>query len=64
MATPEPNPQSAKEPAEGSRDHVAPDARRAADRAQGSDNESQKNTDQTLTHPGIGRPEEDGDGGV
>jgi hypothetical protein len=52
MATNEPNPQSAKEPAEGSRENVAPDAKRATDAAQSGHQHGDKNTEQTLEHPG------------
>jgi len=50
--TPDPNPQSAKEPAEGSRENVAPDAKRATDAAQSGHKHGEKNTEQTLEHPG------------
>jgi len=39
MENKEPNPASAKEKAEGSRDHVAPDAKRRADSASGETEE-------------------------
>ena len=54
MAASEPNPQSAKEKAEGSRDHVAPDAKRATDTAQSGHEHGEKNTEETLQHPGEG----------
>jgi len=54
MATNEPNPQSAKEKAEGSRENVAPDAKRATETAQSGHEHGEKNTEQTLQHPGEG----------
>jgi len=51
MPTGEPYPESAEEPAEGSRDNVAPDAKRATDARSGHDR-GEKNSDQTLKHPG------------
>jgi len=54
MATTEPNPQSAKKKAGGSRDNVAPDANRATDTGQSGHEQGEKNTDQTLQHPGGG----------
>lgn len=48
MEQQEPNPASAKEKAEGSRDHVAPDAKRRADMATGEPTTNKSDTPPEL----------------
>ena len=52
MNTNHPNPASAKEKAEGSRENVAPSAKAATDRTRSQRQPGDKNTEQTLKHPG------------
>ena len=47
-----PNTASQKEKAEGSRDHVADEAKRATDRTLSGHEHGEDNSEQTLKHPG------------
>ena len=52
MATKQPNPASAREQADGSGKNVSNPAKTATDHAQSGHRHGEKNTEQTLRHPG------------